>query len=213
MPWRFLASGSDDGYIRIWDLLRATPVSSFHAHSKGISSITFSYNDQTIMSSSWDKKVKIWVVKPAISNLVTNFFEGLFGKKEATKEYASSLPSFILLQAKNNSVQASNGSNVNPDIYSFIQEKINIPVRNAQVSLEDWNKWLQKWKREEEKRRKEQRAKERLRLREKHLKLEKEKEERLRRKQKLQEEKLKQEQQQRQRENNKTDWWSSSFFK
>lgn len=234
---QFLVSGGDDGYIRIWDLMRGILASSFHAHSAGISSIAFSYNNQTIISSSWDKTVKIWVVETAISKFFSlGFFGGMFGKKQTETESVSSLPSFILQQAreaKKNLAPASTSSistSIESDAYSFRWENANIPVRDPQISLEDWHLWLKEWKRKEEERKKEQRAKERLRLREERLnlekqrakerlrlqeerlKLEKQREERLRKEQKLKEEKRKQEQQRQQQKlkQKTTDFWSNS---
>ena len=173
--------------------MRGILASSFHAHSNRISSVTFSYNNQTIISSSWDKTVKIWAAETAIPKFFNiSFFAGLFGKKQTKTENASSLPSFIFQEAQKNLVQAptSSISTIDSDAYSFRWESTNIPARDPQISLEDWDQWLKEWKRKEEDRKKEQRAKERIRLTQERLKLEKHREERLRKEQKLKEEKL-----------------------
>ena len=132
--------------------MRGILASSFHAHSNKISSVTFSYNNQTLISSSWDKTVKIWAAKTAIPKFFNiNFFAGIFGKKQAETENSSSLPSFILQQTQaeqNNRVQdtMSSISTIEPDAYSFRGESTNIPARDPQISLEDWDQWLKEWK-------------------------------------------------------------------
>jgi hypothetical protein len=105
---------------------------------------------------------------------------------------------------------------VDRDIYSFHRETSTVPTKDPQLSLEEWNKWIKNWKREEEKRRKEQRAKERLRLREERLRIERQREERLRREQQLREEKLKHQQEPKPRSDSsssqqktKSDFWGS----
>jgi len=194
----------DDGYIKIWDLTKDVLSYAFHAHSAKISSITFGFDDQIVISSSLDKTVKLWVAetvipKPQKPPQKLGFFEKLLGKTQPEPEPVSlpSLPSFVLQKVQEISQkphqpsgfsQADNEANT----YSFQSENSTVPERDPQLSLEDWNRWLKKWKREEEERRKEQRTKERFRLREERLKVERLKEERLRKEQQLREERLKQ---------------------
>lgn len=196
---QFLVSGGDDGCIRVWDLSRGSLSYAFQAHSTGISSIEFGYNDQVIVSASWDKTVKIWVAEAVIpKSQKVGLFGGLFGKKMPESESLPSLPSFILQEIQEIGRETSQASSspqtisVEASTYSFQWSTSKVPVRDPQLSLEEWNRWLKKWRREEEERKKEQRTKERLRLREERLKLERQREDRLRKEQQLRENKAKQ---------------------
>jgi hypothetical protein len=86
------------------------------------------------------------------------------------------------------SSQIDNGDNGENEVYSLQWENSEIPARNLQISLEKWNYWLKKWRRDEEKRRKEKRAIERLSLTKKRIEIDKKREKRLREEQKLRQE-------------------------
>ena len=196
---QFLISGGDNGYIKIWNLKTGVLTSSFHAHSAGISSVIFSFNNQVIISSSWDKTVKLWIHESAIPKTsIIGFFKTIFGKNQAEVEFKASLPNFLHQKIKENinitshSVRSKTNDSSETEVYSFIWETSQAPFRTSQMSLDDWHFLLKEWRCNEEKRTKEQRAKERLRLRAECLKLEQEKEERFQREQKLREEKLRQ---------------------
>jgi flagellar biosynthesis GTPase FlhF len=124
----------------------------------------------------------------------------IFGKKQPTSEPVSSLPNFILQQIReskaeeNQPTASSIDTNIETKTYNFRWEISETPLRNPNLSLEDWHRWLKEWRRKEEERKKEERAKDRLRLREERLKLERQKQERLKREQQLREEQLRQEQ-------------------
>lgn len=59
-----IAAASNDG-IELWNI-NGTLISSFKAHNNYISSLLFSHDGKYLISSSWDKTVKIWDIKGRI---------------------------------------------------------------------------------------------------------------------------------------------------
>jgi U3 small nucleolar RNA-associated protein 13 len=61
-PGVFLASASDDGKIRIWNLQTRRPVASLDSHVSVVKSIRFSDHQQALLSASRDKTIILWDV-------------------------------------------------------------------------------------------------------------------------------------------------------
>ncbi|GBF52481.1 high-affnity carbon uptake protein Hat/HatR [Microcystis sp. 0824] len=62
---KFLASGSKDKTIKIWDIKRGTEVKTLSEHSDHINSVSVSPNNQLLASGSDDKSLKLWDLKAA----------------------------------------------------------------------------------------------------------------------------------------------------
>ncbi|MFN6299244.1 MAG: WD40 repeat domain-containing protein, partial [Microcystis sp.] len=60
---KFLASGSKDKTIKIWDIKRGTEVKTLSEHSDHINSVSVSPNNQLLASGSDDKSLKLWDLK------------------------------------------------------------------------------------------------------------------------------------------------------
>ncbi|KAF8597605.1 WD40 repeat-like protein [Ceratobasidium sp. AG-I] len=57
----YIASGSKDGYIRIWDTrLGALIIRSLVVHSRGVMSVAWSHDDTRVVSGSEDQTIRIW---------------------------------------------------------------------------------------------------------------------------------------------------------
>ena len=57
---RYIASGSDDKTIKIWDVESRACVATLSGHSAYVEAVTFSPNGKYLASGSEDKTVKIW---------------------------------------------------------------------------------------------------------------------------------------------------------
>jgi WD40 repeat protein len=57
---RRIVSGSEDGIIRLWDVSRATVLSSFFGHEASVTSVAFSSNGTQIVSAAQDKTIRTW---------------------------------------------------------------------------------------------------------------------------------------------------------
>ncbi|KAJ4814114.1 WD-repeat protein [Rhynchospora pubera] len=55
-----VVSGSEDGFIYFWDLVDASIVSSFRAHSSVVTSVSYHPKDVCILTSSVDGTIKVW---------------------------------------------------------------------------------------------------------------------------------------------------------
>jgi len=60
---KFLASGSKDKTIKIWDIKRGTEVKTLSEHSDHINSVSVSPNNQLLASGGDDKSLKLWDLK------------------------------------------------------------------------------------------------------------------------------------------------------
>jgi WD40 repeat protein len=57
-----LASGSDDGTVKLWDLATGQEVRALKGHAAGVLSVAFSQDGKRLASGSWDRTVKLWDV-------------------------------------------------------------------------------------------------------------------------------------------------------
>lgn len=55
-----LASGSEDGKVRIWDLLKRKSVASLESHVSVVRSLSYSATENAILSASRDKTIIVW---------------------------------------------------------------------------------------------------------------------------------------------------------
>jgi len=60
---RYLACGTEDKTVKLWDMETKTVAHTFTGHELDIYSLDFSRDGKTIVSGSGDKKVKIWDVE------------------------------------------------------------------------------------------------------------------------------------------------------
>ena len=57
-----IASGSDDGTVRIWDAESGQELLQLKGHTSSVFSVTFSPDSKRVASGSYDKTVRIWEV-------------------------------------------------------------------------------------------------------------------------------------------------------
>src|SRR5260221_12008097 len=69
---KYLASGSGDRTIHLWDIQRDTLVRSYSGHNNGVRSVAFSRDGKYLASGSRDKTIRLWSISN--DNLLRNFF-------------------------------------------------------------------------------------------------------------------------------------------
>jgi WD40 repeat protein/serine/threonine protein kinase len=61
---RWIASGSRDGKVTLWDATTGQPLFAFTAHDQAIQSVAFSPGGHRFATASWDGTVKVWDFDP-----------------------------------------------------------------------------------------------------------------------------------------------------
>ena len=59
---RYIASGSADKTIKLWEVSTSREIRTLLGHTSGVSSVAFSPDGRYIISGSWDKTIKLWDV-------------------------------------------------------------------------------------------------------------------------------------------------------
>ena len=73
----YLASGSEDGKIRIWDLIKRKAITTLDSHVSVVRSLSFSRERNALLSASRDKTVIIWEARTWKAMKVVPVLEGL----------------------------------------------------------------------------------------------------------------------------------------
>jgi len=60
---KMIASGSDDGSVRLWDIDRGLCTKILQGHTDLVYTVAFSPNGKTIASGSQDGTIKIWNIR------------------------------------------------------------------------------------------------------------------------------------------------------
>jgi len=60
--WEWLATGDDDGGIRLWNSATANPPGSFSGHKRAVNGLNFSPDSSKLVSASADKTIRVWDV-------------------------------------------------------------------------------------------------------------------------------------------------------
>ncbi len=60
---KYIASGSEDGTVKIWDAETGSLVTTLKGHEERVTSVIYSPDGKYIISGSWDKTIIIWDVK------------------------------------------------------------------------------------------------------------------------------------------------------
>lgn len=68
----FALSGSWDGTLRLWDLVKAETVRVFNGHTSDVNSVAFSPDNRQIISGSRDKSIKLWNTLSECKRTITN---------------------------------------------------------------------------------------------------------------------------------------------
>ncbi len=71
---KFIASGSGDQTVKIWEFSTGKLLKEFKGHSKGVTSVSFSNDGKFIASGSDDTSVRCWRVKDGIMLWNTNLY-------------------------------------------------------------------------------------------------------------------------------------------
>jgi hypothetical protein len=57
---RWIASSSQDGFVKVWDVRTGRALRNFQAHDKHARSVAFSPDGRRLATGSWDGTIKVW---------------------------------------------------------------------------------------------------------------------------------------------------------
>ena len=63
---RFIASGSGDKTVKVWELETAQTVHTLRGHTSEVSSVAFSPDGRFIASGSWDETMRVWELETCL---------------------------------------------------------------------------------------------------------------------------------------------------
>lgn len=66
--WAFVACGSEDGRIVLWDVSSKEVLQTLNGHSGVVLGVDVGLDDQTIVTCGVDKKIMIWKRQPVVAN-------------------------------------------------------------------------------------------------------------------------------------------------
>ncbi len=59
---KYLASGSDDHAVKVWDMASGQELKTLRGHTDRVNSVAFSPDSKILASGSWDHKIRLWDV-------------------------------------------------------------------------------------------------------------------------------------------------------
>jgi len=60
---RLIASGSDDCYVKLWDVASRNMICGFNEHSKGVNCVRFHPDGTCVAACADDMKINIWDIR------------------------------------------------------------------------------------------------------------------------------------------------------
>jgi RNA polymerase sigma factor (sigma-70 family) len=57
---KWIASGSHDGTVHLWDAVTGAELHTLHGHGRGVTTLAFSPDGKRLASGSWDLTIRVW---------------------------------------------------------------------------------------------------------------------------------------------------------
>jgi FOG: WD40 repeat len=67
---KILASSSDEGNVRVWNLENGREISTLEGHLGSVTSVMFSPDGKTLASAGIDNTIKLWNLELDLDNLI-----------------------------------------------------------------------------------------------------------------------------------------------
>ena len=151
---QIIASGSEDGTVKLWDVNTLKEIATLDGHSLAVNAVAFTHDGKFLTSGSTDKTIVLWELKEEEKHMPQN----INNNNNEVERLNSKFPNLNLVERENGDISATldnicisiyrQGSDYAGSINVYDDSRSFLPVCNLKHFEGDREKvflWLERW--------------------------------------------------------------------